>query len=361
MRKQFPKLSHCWIGLVILVVTLVSTPAGYGLAQDTTVIIDPQSSEVAVGATTEVHVRIENVTDLYGAEVHLTFDPALLEVVDADSDMAGVQIQSGTFLSPDFTAQNRVDQEAGSIDFAVAQSPPHEPVSGSGVLATITFQGQAAGTSALNFSTTQPSPPVILSDQDGGTITADAQGGSVNVTGGETPTPTATPTPEDTPTPTPTPEDTATPTPTSDNTSTPTLTPTLTPTPSVTPTSLPGGILGYHTVRPSETLFCIGRAYGVDPYAIATQNSILNPSLIYPGQVLAIPNVPRSLPAGRVCPRQFDGDTPSPDCRWHHTVALGENLYRISLHYGVSMWAIAEANKITNLNYIRAGQVLCIP
>jgi hypothetical protein len=39
----------------------------------------------------------------------------------------------------------------------------------------------------------------------------------------------------------------------------------------------------------------------------------------------------------------------------------GENLFRISLRYRVSMWAIAEANGIHNLNYIRAGQVLCIP
>jgi LysM repeat protein len=283
------------------------------------------------------------VTDLYGAEVHLTFDPTLLEVVDADTDTPGVQIRPGTFPNPYFLAQNAVDQAAGKIHFAASQGPGDEPVSGSGVLATVTFQGKAAGTSAISFD------EVLLSDREGEAITANTQDGSITVTGGETPTPTATSTPEDTATPTPTPTSDGTPT------------PTLTPTPSVTPTPLPGGILGYHTVQPTETLFCIGRAYGVDPYAIATQNNILNPSLIQPGQVLAIPNVPRSLPAGRVCPRQFDGDTPPPDCRLYHTVALGENLYRISLRYGVSMWAIAEVNHITNLNYIRAGQVLCIP
>ena len=357
MGKRF-KLSRCWIGLVTLAATLLSTPASYGVAQGTMVTIDPQGSEVTVGTTTTVNIRIENVTGLYGAEVHLTFDPALLEVVDANPALDGVQIQPGTFLSPDWTGQNRVDQEAGTIDFAISQAPPHEPVSDSGVLASITFRGQAAGTGAINFTN------AILSDRDAQPISADTQGGSITVTGGETPTPTATPTPKDTatPTPTPTPDDTPTPTSTP-GTPTPTSTPgtpTLTPTPSITPTSLPEGILGYHTVQPGETLFCIGRAYGVDPYAIATQNSILNPSLIYPGQVLAIPNAPRLLPAGRVCPRQFDGG-PSPDCRLYHTIALGENLYRISLRYGVSMWAIAEVNSIFNLHYIRAGQVLCIP
>ena len=135
---------------------------------------------------------------------------------------------------------------------------------------------------------------------------------------------------------------------------TPTMTPTTTPAP-------PGVILGYHTVQPGEALFCIGRAYGVDPFAIATQNSILNPNMIRAGQSLAIPNVPRTLPSGQVCPRQFGGTGTPPTCRWQHTVISGENLYRISLHYEVSMYAIAEANHILNLNLIFTGQVLCIP
>lgn len=120
------------------------------------------------------------------------------------------------------------------------------------------------------------------------------------------------------------------------------------------------GILGEHTVQPGETLYCIARAYGVDPVAIATTNSIVNPNLIYPGTVLEIPDAPKSLPPGHVCPRQFGDDTP-PDCRWHHTVVSGENLYRISIHYGVSMYAIAQANGISNLNLIYAGDTLCIP
>jgi len=44
-----------------------------------------------------------------------------------------------------------------------------------------------------------------------------------------------------------------------------------------------------------------------------------------------------------------------------HIVQPGENLYRISLLYNVSMWAIAQANGILNLNQIYAGQRLIIP
>jgi LysM repeat protein len=328
MKTLFPTLPRRWVGLAVLLATLFVAPVGHGLAQDTRVRIDPASREVAVGATTTVDIRIENVTGLFGAEVHLSFDPALLEVVDADTGTDGVQIEPGEFLSPYFTAENIVDQVHGKIHFAASQGPDDESVNGSGVLATVTFRGEAVGTSAVSFDS------AILADRDGGQISAGTEDGSITVAEGPTPTPTATPTPGPTPTPTPT--------------------------PSVTPTP-PWDILGYHTVQQGETLYCIGRAYGVDPYAIATQNGIVNPNLIQPGQVLAIPNVPRSLPAGRVCARQFDDGTPPPSCRQYHTVAPGETLYSISVQYGVSMWAIAEANHIFNLHYIRAGQVLCIP
>jgi LysM repeat protein len=372
MRKPFSTLPRHWINLILLVVMLFSMPVGQGLAAGPMVIIDPSAREVTVGDTTTVDIRIDNVTNLFGAEVHLTFNPpGLLEVMDADAGTGGVQIQPGTFLVPDFTAQNVADNAAGTIDFAISQGHDDPAVSGSGVLATITFKGLGAGVSTLSFTN------VILAAPGGVPIAAGTQGGSVTVVVEETPTPTATAT--STPTPTSTATPTPTPTPTTGPTATPTLTPTTgpSPTPTLTPTPGPtatvtpvppptatpvsGTILGYHTVQLGETLFCIGRAYGVDPYAIATENGILNPNIILPGQVLAIPNAPSVLPAGRVCPRQFDTGTPPPACRWYHTVAWGENLYRIALRYGVSMWAIAEANYILNLNFILAGQVLCIP
>ncbi len=73
-------------------------------------------------------------------------------------------------------------------------------------------------------------------------------------------------------------------------------------------------ILGQHTVKVGESLYCIGRAYGVDPAAIATQNDVANPSIIHPGDVLSIPDVSKTLPPGPVCTPQF-GDIPEPPPR----------------------------------------------
>jgi LysM repeat protein len=110
-----------------------------------------------------------------------------------------------------------------------------------------------------------------------------------------------------------------------------------------------------HTVKSGETLFSIGRLYNVNPYAIAAANNIPYPYVIYPGQQLTIPTGSTTPP----------GPTPPPSqpgkCRAYHTVRPGENLYRISLAYGVPMSTIAAANGIVNYNLIYAGQTLCIP
>lgn len=44
-----------------------------------------------------------------------------------------------------------------------------------------------------------------------------------------------------------------------------------------------------------------------------------------------------------------------------HVVQAGENLYRIALRYGLTTQALAEANGITDVSRIFAGQVLVIP
>ncbi len=70
-------------------------------------------------------------------------------------------------------------------------------------------------------------------------------------------------------------------------------------------------ILGRHTLESGETLFCIGRAYGVLPNAIAQANNIDLGAGVQFGQVLAIPAVQWvNIPPGPVCPPQFDSPFP---------------------------------------------------
>jgi LysM repeat protein len=141
-------------------------------------------------------------------------------------------------------------------------------------------------------------------------------------------------------------------------------------------------VVAYWTVQPGQTLYCIGRYYKVSPWAIASANRIPWPYFVYPGQVLAIPNVPwYNIPPGPICYPGVPNVTPTPPsaitptppaitptppnpsaCRYYHTVQWGQTLSRIAWYYHTTIQAIMYANpSITNPNLIYAGSVLCIP
>ncbi len=110
----------------------------------------------------------------------------------------------------------------------------------------------------------------------------------------------------------------------------------------------------YHTVRYGETLYSIGRAYGVNPHRIAEANGLYNPNYIYAGQVLYIPKGHQ----GGHKPGGGGGHMPGGT---YHKVRYGETLYSIGRAYYVSPHKIAHVNGLQNPNYIYAGQVLYIP
>jgi LysM repeat protein len=103
-----------------------------------------------------------------------------------------------------------------------------------------------------------------------------------------------------------------------------------------------------HQIKAGETLSIIGRIYGISWTTIAQANNLANPNHVYVGQILCIPG--------------SDSQNPPPaTCQAQHVVQRGETLYRISLRYGISWTAIAQANNISNANRIYVGQTLCIP
>lgn len=101
-----------------------------------------------------------------------------------------------------------------------------------------------------------------------------------------------------------------------------------------------------HIVKPGENLFRIALMYNTTVEAIATLNGIVNPSFIWVGQRLRIPQGAGSPPAGT---------------GRYHVVQRGETLYSIALQYGTTTAAIAVANDLSNPNLIYPGQTLLIP
>jgi LysM repeat protein len=323
------------IAVLFLLLALASVlPAAQVAAQTSTVRLTPASQAIGVGQTATVTLRAENVDSFYGYQVELTFDPAVLEVSDADPAKTGVQVSLGTFLQPDFVQQNNANNATGRITVVISQLAPTSPVTGSGDLFTITFQGKADGQSTVGYA------DLKLAKSDGTEIAATTQ--TAQITVGTATQPTATPTATLTPTPTTT---VTTPTPTP--TGTP---PTATPTPTPTATQQPGQTVVY-VVQRGDTMYSIARRFGTTVEAIAQINNISNPSRIFAGQKLLIPRGANVTPVPST-------PVPSPTT---YVVHRGDTLWSISRRFGTTVEAIALLNNIPNPSLIYAGQRLTIP
>jgi murein DD-endopeptidase MepM/ murein hydrolase activator NlpD len=102
-----------------------------------------------------------------------------------------------------------------------------------------------------------------------------------------------------------------------------------------------------YVVQPGDSLSLIAQRFSTTVEAIAQANGIVNPNLIVVGQLLAIPT-PQDAP-------------PPPAQMMVHVVQPGETLARIALRYNTTVWAIVQANDLSNPNVIFVGQRLVIP
>jgi hypothetical protein len=163
---------------ILVVITVVVFWAGsfHAAALEptaTTITLYRPNTEIHGCETVDVEIWINDVTDLYGADVRLSFDPNVVEVVDADPNTAGVQIADGDLLGNIFTAKNEVDNSAGTIFYAVTQLNPQPPANGSGLLAVISFRAKSVGASDLDFTYTK------LANRDGEELPATSSNGDI--------------------------------------------------------------------------------------------------------------------------------------------------------------------------------------
>jgi peptidoglycan/xylan/chitin deacetylase (PgdA/CDA1 family) len=120
-----------------------------------------------------------------------------------------------------------------------------------------------------------------------------------------------------------------------------------------------------YIVQPGDTLYQIATLFKVTVQNLVAANNIVNPNLIYPGQVLYIPlsGQQATIPLPST-PTSTPTSTPPPLTSSNpvrYIVKPGDTLYRISRLYGISVIRIISANLIVNPNLIYPGQNLVIP
>lgn len=153
---------------------------------------------------------------------------------------------------------------------------------------------------------------------------------------------------------------TATPSPTS-------LVIVITATPSgVTTPVPPTGSGNTYVIQSGDTLSSVARQFNTTVAAIAQLNGIVNADRIFSGQALVVPAStspvtvvpPTAIPSTPVPIATVAPIVANPDV---YVVQPGDNLFRISLRFGISVSDLIRANGIVNANQIFTGQQLIIP
>jgi general secretion pathway protein D len=138
--------------------------------QEATVHVEPPSTEVAADSGPfTVSVVVEGVTNLGAFQFDLTYDPAIVRFVE---------VKEGLFLASSGRELRclppRTGEGSAGLTCVTLGATPEGP-NGSGVLAYITFQPVAPGSSSLHFER------VVLTDPPAQVLPAQAQDATLAV------------------------------------------------------------------------------------------------------------------------------------------------------------------------------------
>jgi hypothetical protein len=148
------------ITLLLLSITFITTPLSEAQQTPTLSIIPSTThlSSTQIGSIFDVNLTINNVQGLYGWNLNLTWNPKVLNLTNIDE---------GSFLSdigqtfytwaPSLSLQNRSNGFIQSVA-AVMLGTEKKTASGSGILATITFEVLNSGVSPISIDGSQLAP-----------------------------------------------------------------------------------------------------------------------------------------------------------------------------------------------------------
>lgn len=147
-------------------------------SQDIRPLVRPEwpTLEVGAGQIESLRLVLENAHDVYGIDVRATFDPAVIEIVDADPDSEGVQMMPGHFPQPDFLVRNTGDNAAGTLQYVATQVNPTPPANGKGLIFSVHLRGKT-----LDRQSVFTVEFVDIVDREGRKLSVRSQSASIQV------------------------------------------------------------------------------------------------------------------------------------------------------------------------------------
>ncbi|MCB9452500.1 MAG: hypothetical protein H6672_13775 [Anaerolineaceae bacterium] len=102
-------------------------------------------TDVQTGDEVVVTIHVEGAQNVYGTSFKLAYDPALLEPVMTNNQA----VTAGDFFGNKSSFALKNTATDGTVEYALTLTQPAAPVSGSGVIGTLTFHALADGAVAV--------------------------------------------------------------------------------------------------------------------------------------------------------------------------------------------------------------------
>lgn len=130
-----------WMSLIVFALVWSFALNAVG-AQDSIIApmlsISADAEQATTGQTVNLTVSVSGAMNVYGTSFKIAYDASAFEVVAAD----GKAVTPGAFFAsePGFALRNIADASQGIIEYALTLMQPAKPVTGDGVLGTVTLR-----------------------------------------------------------------------------------------------------------------------------------------------------------------------------------------------------------------------------
>ena len=200
-NKSAPKIIITILVCILFSFSLVSNVS----AQSTVVKAEASSTQPHVGDTLTVNIKISDVQNLFGVDVTLNWNTAVLNLISATSQLGveshpdGVLHETSSY--PLEVVDNTASQSTGEYHLLATSTGSASAFSGSGTIATVTFKITSAGSTGLTLTSELSDHPtsggtsnLIDHTDTADAVTAVASGSSITPTPSSSSTPGASPT-----------------------------------------------------------------------------------------------------------------------------------------------------------------------
>jgi hypothetical protein len=136
----------------LIALSLIPTAFSQG-SSNTKVEVKPASTNALLGNIITINITVSNVQNLYGVDVSLFWDPLVLTIQNVNLRLGAESYADGvlheTASAEIFVQNNIIDQENGEYHLVATSVAPAPSFSGSGTIASITFNVTDVGHSDL--------------------------------------------------------------------------------------------------------------------------------------------------------------------------------------------------------------------